>query len=69
VSRDSGLWRGTISIAEHLGSDTFLHIRADDIGPMTARVSGEMGLTHGETVFLSPAPDKVHKFSADGLTL
>jgi multiple sugar transport system ATP-binding protein len=69
LSRDSGLWRGTISIAEHLGSDTFLHIRADGIGPMTARVSGEMGLNHGETVWLSPAPDKVHRFGADGRTL
>jgi multiple sugar transport system ATP-binding protein len=69
LSRDNGLWKGTISIAEHLGSDTFLHIRADGIGPMTARVSGEMDLNHGETVWLSPAPDKVHRFGADGRTL
>ena len=69
LSRESGLWKGTVSIAEHLGSDTFLHIRADGIGPMTARVSGEMGLTHGETVWLSPTLDKVHRFGADGCTL
>jgi multiple sugar transport system ATP-binding protein len=69
VSRDSGLWQGTISIAEHLGSDTFLHIKADGIGPMTARVPGEMGLGHGDTVWLSPAPDKVHRFGEDGRKL
>jgi multiple sugar transport system ATP-binding protein len=69
LSRESGLWPGTVSIAEHLGSDTFLHIRADGIGPMTARVSGEMGLDHGDAVWLSPAPDKLHRFDADGRTL
>jgi multiple sugar transport system ATP-binding protein len=69
LSRESGLWHGTISIAEHLGSDTFLHIRADGIGSMTARVSGEMGLGHGDTVWLSPAPDKVHRFGDDGRAL
>ncbi len=26
LSRDSGLWEGTVTIAEHLGSDTFMHI-------------------------------------------
>ncbi len=69
LSRESGLWHGTISIAEHLGSDTFLHIRADGIGSMTARVSGEMGLGHGDAVWLSPAPDKVHRFGDDGRAL
>jgi multiple sugar transport system ATP-binding protein len=69
LSRDSGLWPGIVAIAEHLGSDTFLHIRADGIGPMTARVSGEMGLEHGDTVWLSPAQDKMHRFDADGRAL
>jgi len=69
VSRESGLWQGTIGIAEHLGSDTFLHVRTEGAGPMTARVSGEMGLSHGETVWLSPAPDKVHRFDQAGLSL
>ena len=69
LSRDSGVWQGTVSIAEHLGSDTFLHIKADGIGPMTARVSGEMGLEHGDTVFLTPAADKMHKFDAEGRKL
>jgi multiple sugar transport system ATP-binding protein len=66
LSRESGLWKGTVSIAEHLGSDTFLHIKIDGIGPVTARVAGEMGLEHGDAVWISPAPDKVHRFGADG---
>jgi multiple sugar transport system ATP-binding protein len=69
VSRESGQWRGTISIAEHLGSDTFLHIRAEGMDPLTARVPGEMGLSHGETVWLSPAADKVHRFDKEGRSL
>jgi multiple sugar transport system ATP-binding protein len=69
LSRESGVWQGTVAIAEHLGSDTFLHIKADGVGPMTARVNGEMGLEHGDKVYLSPAPDKLHRFDADGRTL
>ena len=69
LSRDNGLWKGTISIAEHLGSDTFVHIRTDSVGPMTARVGGEMGLEHGDTVWLTPAADKVHRFGENGRTL
>ncbi len=69
LSPDKGLWHGTVAVAEHLGSDTFLHIRADEIGPVTARVNGEVGLDHGETVWMSPQPDKVHRFGADGRKL
>jgi multiple sugar transport system ATP-binding protein len=69
LSTDSGRWKGTVGIAEHLGSDTFLHVRADGIGQMTARATGEFGLHHGETVYLTPQPDKIHRFGAEGETL
>jgi multiple sugar transport system ATP-binding protein len=69
LSKDHGVWQGTVAVAEHLGSDTFVHIRADDIGPMTARVSGDMTLEHGDVVWMSPVPDKVHRFSPDGRKL
>ncbi len=69
LSRDKGLWQGTVSIAEHLGSDTFLHIRTDGIGPITARVDGEMKLDHGDIVWLSPAPDKIYRFDENGQKL
>ncbi|MCO6050406.1 ABC transporter ATP-binding protein [Mesorhizobium sp. RP14(2022)] len=69
ISRDSGTWRGTVGVAEHLGSDTFLHVQTDQAGPITVRADGEVGLEHGETVFLTPVPSKVHRFDAGGLAL
>jgi multiple sugar transport system ATP-binding protein len=69
LSTVSGAWKGTVGIAEHLGSDTFLHVRADEIGQITARANGEFGLHHGETVYLTPQPDKIHRFGAGGEAL
>ncbi len=69
LSPESGTWKGTVGIAEHLGSDTFLHIRTDGIGQITARTNGEVGLHNGETVYLTPQPDKIHRFSEGGKAL
>jgi multiple sugar transport system ATP-binding protein len=69
LSTVSGAWKGTVGIAEHLGSDTFLHVRTDGVGQITARANGEFGLHHGETVFLTPQPDKIHRFGAQGEAL
>jgi multiple sugar transport system ATP-binding protein len=69
LSTDSGAWKGTVGIAEHLGSDTFLHVRAEGIGQLTARADGEIALKHGQTVYLTPQPDKVHRFSEGGKAL
>src|SRR5689334_22861362 len=44
ASRDGGEWQGKVRVAEHLGSDTFLHIDADTIGRITARAPGELAL-------------------------
>ena len=66
LSTEGGAWSGVVSVAEHLGSDTFLHIQSDVIGTVTARVSGEFGVTHGDQVFLSPQADKLHRFGPDG---
>ncbi len=61
-----GAWTGTIGLAEHLGSDTFLKIAVDGIGTVNVRGSGEMGLHHGAKVRLAPQPGKIHRFGADG---
>ena len=66
VSKTSGEWKATVSVAEHLGSDTFLHVNADGIGQVTVRADGELGVTHGDTIYLSPDVSKIHKFGADG---
>ena len=66
VSADSGEWRGTVEFLEHLGADTFAHIRADNIGRLTVRVGGDSPLQREEQVFLSPAPDSLHRFDGEG---
>src|SRR5262245_2093296 len=58
LSKTSGDWKGTVGVAEHLGSDTFLHVHADQVGLITVRAGGEVGVEHGQTVFLSPDPSK-----------
>jgi multiple sugar transport system ATP-binding protein len=69
LSKDSGKWNGVVTVAEHLGSDTFLHVKVDGVGSMTARASGEFGVKHGDRVFLTPDPDRVYRFGTDGNAL
>ncbi|MBX2806535.1 MAG: ABC transporter ATP-binding protein [Hyphomicrobiales bacterium] len=69
LSPDSGEWKGTVGIAEHLGSDTFIYIRAEGIGQLTARANGEIGLKHGDTIYLTPDAGKLHRFSEEGAAL
>ena len=69
LSRDSGFWEGTVTIAEHLGSDTFMHIEVPDVGTVTARAGGEFGVRHGDRVYLTPDETKLHRFNDRGLAL
>ena len=66
VSTSSGEWKATVGVAEHLGSDTFLHVHTDGAGTLTVRADGEMPVHHGDTIYLTPDPSKVHRFGADG---
>src|SRR5262245_5752291 len=66
ASRDRGEWQGVVQVAEHLGSDTFLHIDAETIGRITARAPGELALAAGDKVALTPRPDRIHRFDANG---
>ena len=67
LSMTSGAWRGTVAVSEHLGSDTFLHVKTDNVGTVTVRAGGEVAARHGDTVYLTPMPDKMHRFDAEGL--
>jgi multiple sugar transport system ATP-binding protein len=66
ASRDRGDWQGVVRVAEHLGSDTFLHIDAETVGRITARAPGELALAAGDKVALTPRPDRIHRFDSDG---
>ncbi|MDA8891449.1 ABC transporter ATP-binding protein [Planktomarina temperata] len=69
-SKDSGEWTGTVGVSEHLGSDTFLHVTVDGFAEaVSVRISGEVDVHFGDTVYLSPQLDLIHKFGADGLRI
>jgi len=68
VSKGSGTWQGTVGVTEHLGSDTFLRVHLDD-QVLTARVSGEIDVHHGDSVFLSANPEHIYKFDSQGLAI
>jgi multiple sugar transport system ATP-binding protein len=62
-------WPGTVSVAEHLGSDTFLYVDAGNLGLLTVRGIGEIRLKSGDRVWLSPDPARLHRFDKDGMAI
>ena len=69
LSKDSGLWTGRVTVAEHLGADTFLHLDVEGIGPVTARCDGEFGAHHGDKVYMTPDEAKLHRFDDKGIAI
>ncbi|MHA7888058.1 ABC transporter ATP-binding protein [Roseicyclus sp.] len=70
VTEGAGDWQGTVGVSEHLGSDTFFHVTCAGIAePLTVRVGGEVDLRYGDTVHLTPDPDHLHRFDAQGLRI
>ena len=66
VARAGEGWRGKVSLAEHLGSDTFLYVDVPGIGLITVRTQGEIGVSAGESVTITPDPARLHRFDAAG---
>ncbi len=69
LSMESGEWKGKVVVAEHLGSDTFLHVDVEGIGQMTARGDGNFPAKAGDTVYLTADKSRVHKFNEQGLAI
>ena len=70
ISGESGTWEGTVGVAEHLGSDTFFHVKCDAFEePLTVRADGEIKLDYGNKVFLTPDMNQMHYFGKDGLRI
>ncbi len=69
LSAESGTWPGVVGVAEHLGSDTFLHVNVDKIGMVTVRTSGDFPVSHGDKVFITPDAARIHRFNDKGLSL
>ncbi|SMQ72189.1 sorbitol ABC transporter ATP-binding protein /mannitol ABC transporter ATP-binding protein [Devosia lucknowensis] len=66
TTEGAGQWRGTVNVAEQLGSDTFLHVDVDGLGLMTVRTDGDQTFTHGDKIWLTPDPNRIYKFDAAG---
>ena len=70
ISPDSGTWKGTAGISEHLGSDTFIRVHVEGIeDALTVRVPGKFQLAMDAPVFLTPEPGHLHRFDAPGLRI
>ncbi len=68
VSTTEGAWKGRVGVAEHLGSDTFIHVHDTGLmDMMTVRISGDIQVQHGDTIYLTPDNDQIHRFDARGL--
>ena len=66
ISTTAGEWKGIVSVAEHLGSDTFVHVHTEEQGTINVRIDGEVAVSHGDTVYLTPHSNRLHRFKADG---
>ncbi len=67
VSPTEGKWKGRVGVSEHLGSDTFFYVENTGLADtMTVRAGGDIDLHHGDTVWLTPDPDRIHRFDENG---
>ena len=68
LSTTEGAWKGQVNVAEQLGSDTFLHVQSD-LGLLTVRTDGDQTFRHGDSVWLTPDPNRIYRFDAAGKAL
>ena len=66
ASKETGAWAGTVAVAEHLGSDTFLHVDTEAVGTLTVRARGELAVDHGDRIFVTPDEAMLHRFDESG---
>ncbi|MGN6143888.1 MAG: ABC transporter ATP-binding protein [Mesorhizobium sp.] len=69
ISTTAGDWKGKVGVAEHLGSDTFVHVHTDEHGTINVRADGDVSVRHGDTVYLTPDARRLHRFGPDGKAL
>ena len=70
VSKTNGLWKGRVGVAEHLGSDTFIHIHDTGLlDVMTARITGNIQVQQDEIIYITPALEQLHRFDSQGVRL
>jgi multiple sugar transport system ATP-binding protein len=69
VTKEQGTWRAKVQVAEHLGSDTFIYANVDGLGLMTIREEGEEELNPGDSIWLTPDPERIYRFDKAGVLM
>ncbi len=65
-----GHCKGTVEVAEHLGSDSFFHVSAENLGILTVRaVGGNAQIRAGEQIGLRFDEKLIHLFNADDVSI
>ena len=59
-------WTGKVALVERLGHDTVLYINVEGAGALTVNLSGQHQQRAGDTVYLKPRPEFIHKFDQNG---
>jgi multiple sugar transport system ATP-binding protein len=65
LAKTKGAIKGVVDYSEILGSDSFLYVETD-YGLLTVRQIGKSDIKNGETVYLTPEPENVHRFDVAG---
>jgi len=66
---ENGPFQGTVSVFEHLGGESFLHIAMADEQLVVAKLDGEQSFSPGEACGLGVRPEHCHVFDSDGLRI
>ena len=59
---EQGQWTGTVRHIEHLGAETLIYADIDGVGPVTAKVEGDLPLSSGHSLQLNYEPANLHRF-------
>jgi ABC-type sugar transport system ATPase subunit len=69
VAPGEGDLEAVADVIEHLGSDTNVYTVVDGLGPVMARVRGNVPARSGDRLGLRIRPEHVHLFARDGEVL
>ncbi|TWD46068.1 multiple sugar transport system ATP-binding protein [Agrobacterium vitis] len=69
LSEDGDAWRGTVTVAECLGSDTFITLDCGLESKLQVRTSGSYEPKIGDTVGVKPMDGCLHRFDETGHAL
>ena len=69
VSEKDADVRGIIGVAEHLGSDTFVYLEAQNMEDLIIRIQGDAKVQAGQKLGIQFQPDQIHLFDENGNAL